>query len=59
MQRKLRLIINENFKGLYRIQHEYIIGFDKEGQELTIAINFLQVARISLANVALNIITCL
>jgi hypothetical protein len=57
MERQLGLIIDKN---LQRLRIEMLRGIDNEKSFLlTFAMNFLQVARISFANVALNIITCL
>ena len=56
VQRELGLVIDKDFEGLSQSSQIY-----KTVRRvlLTFAMNFLHVARISLAKVALNIITCL
>ena len=58
MERQLRLIVDENLQWL-RVENVTKCLIVKNEFPLTFAINFLHVARISFANVALNIITCL
>lgn len=56
MQRELRLIVDED---LERLQGLSETGTSSEAVEPTLAMNFLHVIRMSLARVALNIMTCL
>ena len=56
MESQLRLIVDENLQGL----QADMSGSDMVKKTLlTFAMNFLHVTRISFANVALNIMTCL
>jgi hypothetical protein len=56
MKGQLRLVIDENFEWLQGMSRARIRLVEEPH---TLAINFLHVTRMSFANVALNIITCL
>lgn len=54
---ELRLVVDKNFKGLHKSSIR--TGGIYKWKSPTLAMNFLHVSLISLAKVALNIMTCL
>ena len=57
VQGQLRFVVNEDFEGL--VVADKLKGGMQVKTRHTFAMNFLHVTRISLARVALNIMTCL
>ena len=58
VESELRFVVNKDFKRLKSREYEHDTR-TRTRQTRTLAMNFLQVTRISFESVALNIMTCL